>query len=294
MAKLNRGKRNVTSSDSIVREDGSIFVVAPPDESSWQVLLQAARMANSANNGFDQKSTWWKRGVQTIFDTSTGELRPKTFTGTWTENSLKDLHAPPARADFGVQIEDRQTRLYATSDERDYATGENKLNWETSRSIHSKLGKIAITVFEFYLADTAEDQLKVDIAVFKSDGEIHLIELKKMEPKNSPLLAAVELICYACQIARCRSQLEHGIAKPLGMPDYRIRKLVLHAVAPEGWDVSWWKAGKPLGFEAGMNRLAFDLKEDIQKLLPVSSITFRLQTLSELLQSISEASQPIS
>lgn len=290
MASMAKTGGREPDSQSIIRDDGSIYFVSDLKETTWQSVLQATRLASSVHLGWDYPTYWWKRGVEAVFDTTKEGCEPKGFTRQWFTNSLNKELAPRARTDF-KQIADRVDALKGASHSRDNATSENKLNWEISKAIDAKLKNSALTAYELYLVQESKNQLKVDIAVFCRDGVLHLIELKKEKPDNSPLLAAIELICYACQICLCRVILEAAVEASKGWSNFHIKEIVLHAVAPNQWPGSWWKHGaNAKEFEDGMKKLAHQMRDAFQPIFPVRKIDFVLQSKEELIESLAASS----
>ncbi|MDX2186682.1 MAG: hypothetical protein SFV32_07110 [Opitutaceae bacterium] len=277
----------------IIGETGELSVQIPSAEMTWQKVLQAARLVNAQDRGWKSITFWWSRGMGSLFESTESGLRPRaTLVEQWTQNSLDLPTLPPARTDF-KHLDERIAKLRGQAS-RTEVDGENKLNWEISRSLDQFLGKSWVVAYELFLVQQKAFQLKADIVAFSPEGHLHIIELKKDPPGDSPLMAAVELLCYLCQLLRSREPLLRKIGHQVQIENYSIQQVTLHVAAPNGWEKRWWeRGGSAQDFEHAMQRLASHLAQTILgKRYGIGQISFAFQTQQELLDSFREKAKP--
>lgn len=126
-------------------------------------------------------------------------------------------------------------------------------------------------IYEAYLGDGATSQLKADILVFGAGGTLDIVELKKNNPSDSPLLALIELLCYLTQIMKAEGKLLKKVREIEGFETYKLTKIRLHAVCGTQWKGWWIKGAEKPAFISAVDALVAQIAEELG--IPIS---FRL------------------
>ena len=242
----------------MIGQDGSLSITVPGQKVTWFQFLQASRLATSEMGGWNSKTHWIELGLD--------QLHP-LLVKQWTKRSLKDNARPKPRSqdvilsheDSGARMDAERRGMEALKSRIDGLL-ENKLNavlhsnknWPTA-DWGNFLG------YEVPLADESTGQLKIDLIgagkdSVTGDGFVSLVELKQAEsPKNSPLMALTEAICYAVQIKRCKE-----LRKKILNGDFKTIRLIL-AAPEEYW--SCWKLKKHPDCSKKMNAIVESVSE---------------------------------
>ncbi len=243
---------------------------------TWFQFLQLSRVTNSDQGGWNfkgkgkNKHLWVQNGL--------ARLTP-AIVEQWTKNSLEENALPKPRKQaqgFKLSRADTENRTKAgESGVEALKSGidellENELNallyigdhWPTDWG--QKKG------YEVPLADESDGQLKIDLVGHGEDspagaGFLSLIELKQSDsPKNSPLMALTEAICYAIQIIRCENLLNQ-------ITGGRFQTIRLILAAPEKY-WTYWEIKKHSDYSKQMT----DIVEAVGKQLS-STIELKLE-----------------
>lgn len=219
----------------MISKDGSLSIIVPGQKVTWFQFLQASRVTNSVNDGWNSKSYWFDRGLN---------LLPASTVDMWTRNSLDEDALPkPRKAEFKLKRKETMERSAAAIKGRDKMALKLKM---TENELNAVLFKInwpaawgKAVSYEVPLADESDGQLKIDLIGYGADkslGErfISIIELKRADnTSDTPLMALTETICYAIQLVRCRKSFDGEFKRD----DWRTMRLVL--AAPETYWRNW-------------------------------------------------------
>jgi hypothetical protein len=163
-------------------------------------------------------------------------------------NSLKNdaLPAPRKRLDFRFDRKWERDHLLQRAPDLDRHS-ENWLNAVLFKEhlCNTPLSWGKLVGYEIPLADETQGQLKVDLVGVGKEGNrtfFSLVELKRARNKtDSPLMALIEVICYAIQIIRSRDFLIQDLrlaAEGLcSRHDFREIRMVL--AAPDKYWRNW-------------------------------------------------------
>ena len=184
--------------------DGSLRV--PAKSVTWFQFLQLSRLTNSEQGGWDSLSHWETRGLEKLLNAEPLQA--------WTRNSLHSKTRPvPRKKNF--RFNERQSgrgSSFMTAAAKNLTVGIDKLNENQLNSLLFHQNKLQVwgrlIGYEIYLADEAENQLKIDL-LGKGEGFISIVELKQGKNRgHSPLMMLTEVICYAIQLIRCKAGLQ--------------------------------------------------------------------------------------
>lgn len=218
---------------SIIGYHGGIKILLPPKKVTWFSFLQAGRLANSENGGWNFKKHWIGNGLNRLV--RNGDCA--TFLSKWTERSLSCNTLPlPRKTTFMLkERKDAAKSQNRLSEERLADGNEASLNWKI---FYSHFGHCCMT-YELPLGDLSVGQLKADLVVFKKEGLIEIIELKRSGERgdsDSPLMALTESICYALQLLRCWEALKQEVEEAFEIKFDILRMVHLVLAAPAYWD----------------------------------------------------------
>ncbi len=216
----------------MINDDGGLNVEIKCKDVTWFTFKDFSRILNSKQGGWNSISNWREWALLPIID--------KEWSGQWTVNSLTAKKLPDVRKEnFMFSRHPSKNRIQAAGSEK-----ENGLNIDlfTQFCMDSECGIFDNqTKLIGYEIPLSYGQLRVDLVGVTNEFELNIIELKAADGKDSPLMALVELICYAvqfCRIVRSKngkfwSELEDEI-NPI-----KIKKEMVHLTiaAPEKyWD----------------------------------------------------------
>jgi len=213
---------------------------------TWQIVLQEGRNTKSPDGGWNYKRYWIDRGLE--------EMLPKNHFVEWTYNSLKTEDA----REKSFQIADRIKALECGERGKDGTPTketENEFNWKLSKYLHKHQ---YIFTYELPLKSSRENQLIADVAMFGAEShQVEICELKIGDNnKDSPLLAFVELMCYATELTKCWDDLSKELPHPF---DLRVMNLIIAAptVYWEYWfDEEYSHGWNYRNFEHALNSIA--------------------------------------
>lgn len=242
----------------MIGKDGSLSITAPGQKVTWFQFLQASRFATSEKGGWNSKTHWVELGLD--------KLHP-LLVKQWTRRSLKDNALPkPRNRDSKLVREDTSPRREAErSGKEALKLGIDELTEnEINAVLHAKNQWPTdwgdFLSYEVPLADESCGQLKIDLIgkgknLMTNDGFLSLVELKQAHsPKNSPLMALTEVICYAIQIGRCKKYL----GKEIFNGSFKTIRLIL--AAPETYWACWDVKKQPNHFRK-MNNIVESVNE---------------------------------
>ena len=219
----------------MIENDGSISMQIPADEVTWFSFLQISRALNSKQGGWNLKSHWVQRGLNSLV----GE-KGTAFIEKWTKASLDAQTAPiPRTSDF--RFEDRQKTL-SERGPRGEEFSENRLNFNLSLFLselkYPPSHPLRLVTYELPLADVSDGQLKADIVVFDQTGFVEIIELKKsgLDNPDTPLMALTEAICYTLQLVRCWSKLNTYLEERSSVKWSVVQEVSIVLAAPDYWN----------------------------------------------------------
>ena len=230
-SKTERG--NHLAQNRLLQPDGGLFVRLPPTEVTWYRFLTASRLANSTHGGWNFKSYWNKRAFDLLIDAP-------AIVKEWTQNSLTKDDFPEARAaDFKLSRKFSESRdaLLNSPSER----SENQLNARLFKEYSTVSGKrfmndIRFFGYEIPLSSKKSGMLRIDLLGQTENRGLALVELKKHDGSDTPLMAFTELVCYALQLIRCKSAFLPEL-KSVGV-DWDERRPIRVVIAAQS---SYWK-----------------------------------------------------
>ena len=247
---------------SFITADGGLNVCLDATEVSWFDFLWYSRRKTSDKGGWNSKSYWRERGVSRI----TGNA--SVFLKDWTINSLLQdgafLPIPrDAKFMFDRSLSERRSNLEVSLGKHKCAienATENELNYALYNRGFGKfkhLEWVELLGFEIPLAQERDGQLKVDLFGISSTGDaIEIIELKKANGTDTPLMALTEAICYGLQTLRCKDSLmrEANLGEPV------FKKINLTILAPPAYWTQW-------DSKSGINAALQNINKDLQVII---------------------------
>ncbi|MDF9833403.1 hypothetical protein M2103_001627 [Ereboglobus sp. PH5-5] len=262
--------------NSMILENGSLKIHLPKDEVTWFAFLQLSRLVNSTQGGWDSKTNWINRGLHILASDHYIEFIKK-----WTKNSLKlsNKNSPKIRtSDF--KIEDRNKALKEGkrgSEGMPKAGTENQLNWNLCTYLFEKNKEQRYTfTYELPLAEEQEGQLKSDIVAFIPDSNlVEIIELKRGNSSNSPLMALVESICYTLQLLRCWEHISKDESIKWGQPEKPKTINIILAAPKEYWEKCKDEESTPENFNQ-LNKIVSAVETAIRKWMDNSDFKLNL------------------
>jgi len=216
---------------SIIQDDGGLRLILQKENVTWFSFLQASRVPNSNEGGWNSRTYWVKRGLELLCRNK----EPEEFVTEWTKSSLASKAKPlPRTKNFML----RERKAAAVDGRRGKnetpARGtENALNW----SIFLKTYTGSDMTYELPLAADKSGQLRADLVVFSKTGKcVEIIELKENIASGTPLMALTESICYALQLLRCWEALKPEVNNVFEIKFDILNKIHLVLAAPDYWD----------------------------------------------------------
>lgn len=227
----------MSTKESFFGNDGRLSVHIPAANVRWIDFLTYSRLLNSKQGGWDFKEHWETRGLGPLSE-ACGYLE------TWTQNSVNAQYPKPRRGEFNFR-RDMSARRVATANkaiDKVATCCEHALNGRLFQKYgiedppdNSPFGETRLLGYEIPLCAEANEQFKVDLIGL--DTCVTLIELKQAGNKSdSPLLALVELICYALQLKRCEQYLRCEMPT---LTEGHFQNVRLIIAAPEGYWHHW-------------------------------------------------------
>ena len=212
-----------------------------PEDVTWFRFLQASRITNSIEGGWNSKS-YWEEVLKSL------GYKGGAFLEMWTKNSLMPKTPPlPRGKEFmfsRIASPERELLMNQGSlrKEDDLSRlSENALNARLFKDDEHGLWGERLG-YEIPLAPESDGQLKVDIVAIGKDGcSLQVIELKQAtNTGDSPLMALTEAICYGIQLVRCRdSLLNDPILKEHSVSVEHFRSIRVMLVAPRQYWRHW-------------------------------------------------------
>jgi len=224
---------------NMIGGDGSLSISG--DMVTWFNFLAISRIFNSDVGGWNNKSFWSDLGLASLCPAS----GPADFLSKWTESSLHS-DALPIPRDRDFQFSKRQNDLKKGERGRGgtpKAGSENAINWGLSLNLKNTGGYFS---YEVPLADTSKGQLKVDLMLFRDQGKVEIIELKKGDGTDTPLMALTEAICYGIQTVRCWPTLRKNAKKQFNQDFGELSAVNLILASPEEYWTQWNPGNKSI------------------------------------------------
>jgi hypothetical protein len=229
----------MSSEETIFQADGSLLLRIKRDRATWFSVLAASRVPNSLQGGWNFQSLWKQHGLVRM-----KELSCRGAVEEWTRNSLKSGEDPPVRrANFRFNPEMSETRKSRKSSLSENALSTLLYLAYSGRGDIDALYQddVRFVGYEVPLVEERRGMLRIDLLGVTRTADIAIVELKRRNSHDSPLMAFVEAVCYAIQFLRCGEPLLAELRSATGVALLLDRSEHVHVriAAPEPYWASW-------------------------------------------------------